>query len=210
MKLESVRNEYKYATLQEEQMPDNPIEKFDHWLNEAIEAKIPEPTAMSVSTIGENGFPQSRIVLIKDYNDDGFVFFTNYESEKGSAIMTNPVACLLFFWPEIERQIRITGYVEKTSGKVSDYYFQSRPLLSQAAAIASNQSKKIESRKVLEYDFNELIKQLPKHFKRPENWGGFLVKPIKIEFWQGRENRLHDRILYEKMNETWQISRLAP
>lgn len=210
MKLESVRNEYKYATLHEEQMPLNPLLKFDEWLNEAIEAKIPEPTAMSVSTIGENGFPQSRIVLIKDYSDDGFVFFTNYESEKGSAIMTNPVACLLFFWPEIERQIRITGYVEKTSHKISDYYFQSRPLLSRAAAIISNQSKKIESRKVLENNFNELIKQHPEQLRRPENWGGFLVKPIKIEFWQGRENRLHDRILYEKMNETWQISRLAP
>lgn len=211
MKLESVRNEYKYATLSEEQMPENPLLKFDQWLNEAIDAKVTEPNSMSVSTIGEDGFPQSRIVLLKDYSDTGFTFFTNYESDKGHAIKNNPVACLLIFWPDIERQIRITGYVEKTTDEISDHYFQSRPILSQAAAITSNQSKKISSRNALENRFNELIKKIPEnHFSRPKNWGGFLVKPLKIEFWQGRENRLHDRILYEKTDENWQFSRLEP
>ena len=211
MKLDSVRREYKYDTLDIHQIPDNPLHLFSKWMDNAITAKVIEPTAMVVSTIGVNGFPQSRIVLLKDFSDSGFIFFTNYDSDKGKAIMLNSSVSLLIFWPELERQLRISGHAEKTSAELSDQYFHSRPLLSQAAAIASNQSQKIISRDILEDRFNELTKALPeKNFDRPEHWGGFLVKPVKIEFWQGRENRLHDRILYEKNGENWQISRLAP
>ncbi len=211
MKLDTIREEYKYAALNEANMPKDPLKKFDQWMNEALAAKVNYPTAMSVSTIGNNGFPQSRIVLLKDFHEKGFVFFTNYNSMKGNAINTNPAVSLLFFWPALERQVRITGFAEKTSDEISDHYFQSRPLLSQAAAILSDQSKKVSSREKLEEQFNKLTKNLPdKYFDRPENWGGFLVNPVKIEFWQGRENRLHDRILYEKVDGKWQISRLAP
>ncbi len=192
-------------------MPPNPMQQFELWMNEALTANINDPTAMSVSTIGSDGFPQSRIVLLKDFTEKGFIFFTNYDSQKGQAILNNPSVSLLFFWHEMERQVRITGLAEKTTNEISDRYFQTRPLQSQAAAIISAQSKKIDSRKELENRFNELIKNPPEdHFIRPENWGGFLVKPIKIEFWQGRENRLHDRILYEKIDKNWIISRLAP
>lgn len=211
MKLESVRREYKYATLSEQNIPDNPLHLFKQWMDNAVSAKVNEPTAMSVSTIGNDGFPQSRIVLLKYFGEDGFIFFTNYESEKGKAVLKNSAVCLLIFWPELERQVRITGLAEKTSNKISDSYFQSRPVNSQAAAIISDQSQKISSREELEIKFEKLIKNVPpENFIRPENWGGFAVKPIKIEFWQGRENRLHDRILYEKTKRNWQISRLAP
>lgn len=211
MKVDSIRKEYKYAALTEDNIPQNPMQKFEQWINEALNAKINDPTAMSITTIGSDGFPQSRIVLLKNFNEEGFIFFTNYNSQKGNAILNNPSVSLLFFWHELERQVRITGLAEKTTNEISDRYFQSRPLNSQAAAIVSSQSEKIGSRDELEKHFNELIKNLPEdHFDRPSNWGGFLIKPIKIEFWQGRENRLHDRILYEKINGNWQISRLAP
>ena len=211
MKLNSVRREYKYAMLDEHQIPENPLQLFIQWMNEAVSTGLTDPTAMSVSTIGIDGYPQSRIVLLKDYGENGFVFFTNYNSEKGNAIETNSAVSLLIFWPELERQVRITGNALKTNSEVSDLYFQSRPLQSQAAAIVSDQSKKISSRKELEKRYNNLIENLPdKHFTRPENWGGFVVKPLKIEFWQGRENRLHDRILYEKGNYSWEFSRLSP
>ncbi len=192
-------------------MPQDPMQKFEEWMNEALTANINDPTALSVTTIGRDGYPQSRIVLLKDFNAEGFIFFTNYDSQKGQAILNNPSVSLLFFWHELERQVRITGSAERTKNEISDRYFQSRPLNSQAASIISDQSKKIRSREELENRFNELIKNPPEdHFTRPVNWGGFLVKPLKIEFWQGRENRLHDRILYEKFDENWQISRLAP
>lgn len=211
MKLNTSRKEYKYATLLEINLAYDPLQQFELWMNEALEAKINDPTTMSVTTIGNDGFPQSRIVLLKNFDEAGFVFFTNYDSQKGQAILNNPNVSLLFFWHELERQIRITGMAEKTTTTISDRYFQSRPLQSQAAAIISNQSKKIRSREELENRYDEMIKNLPKdHFERPENWGGILVKPIKIEFWQGRENRLHDRILYEKIDNNWHISRLAP
>lgn len=211
MKLKSIRREFKYAALDEQQIPENPMQTFSDWMTKAISSKVIDPTAMSVSTIGIDGYPQSRIVLLKDYNEDGFVFFTNYESDKGNALENNSVISLLIYWPDLDRQIRITGHAEKTSSTNSDLYFQSRPLLSQAAAIVSNQSKKIESRDELEKRFNDLINNMPeKHFDRPKNWGGYLVKPIRIEFWQGRENRLHDRILYEKINNKWEKSRLSP
>jgi pyridoxamine 5'-phosphate oxidase len=166
---------------------------------------------MSLSTFGTDGFPQTRIVLLKAFDEVGFTFFTNYQSEKGRAIENNNGVGLHFFWPELERQIRISGFAEKTSNEISNEYFSSRPELSQLAATVSKQSEKIPSRFFLENQFNGLKKSLKnKELKRPDFWGGFVVKPTKIEFWQGRENRLHDRILYEKINENWEISRLAP
>ena len=211
MKLHSIRIEYKYAELTKNNIDKNPLKQFENWLNDAISVKVNEPTAMSVATFGVDGFPDSRMVLLKDYNENGFTFFTNYSSSKGKAIAKNPAVGLHFFWPELERQIRISGFAERTSDEISDRYFNSRPVLSQIAAIVSNQSSKIPSRGFLQNQFenlkNEMVSEI---LKRPETWGGFLVKPVKFEFWQGRESRLHDRILYENENGSWMISRLAP
>jgi pyridoxamine 5'-phosphate oxidase len=211
MKLHSIRTEYKFAALTEESISKSPFNQFEHWMNDALNARIHEPTAMSVSTLGTDGFPDSRIVLLKDFSENGFTFFTNYNSKKGKSIAENPAVGLHFFWPVLERQIRISGFAEKSSDEVSDQYFYSRPVLSQIAAVVSNQSSKIDSRETLQNQFEkEKEKSSNATIKRPENWGGFLVKPVKFEFWQGRENRLHDRILFEKDNENWIISRLAP
>jgi len=211
MKLHSIRSEYKYAELTEISTAKNPFKQFEIWMNEALNAKVNEPTAMSVATIGTEGFPESRIVLLKDYDDSGFTFFTNYTSNKGISISKNPAVGIHFFWPELERQIRILGFAEKTSVEISDRYFYSRPVLSQIAAIASTQSSKIPSREFLTNQFMIIQEKVSDQtIKRPENWGGYLVKPVKFEFWQGRESRLHDRILYKKENNNWLISRLAP
>ena len=210
MKLHEIRSEYKYAELNEKSISENPFKQFEHWMNDTLNAKVNEPTAMSVSTVGNNGYPDSRIVLLKDFSENGFTFFTNYNSNKGNSIAKNPRVGLHFFWPELERQIRITGIAVKTLDEVSDRYFYSRPVLSQVAAIVSNQSSKIPSREILQNLFDKEKEKLVTVLKRPENWGGFMVKPIKFEFWQGRESRLHDRILYEKLEDKWNISRLAP
>ena len=211
MKLDSIRTEYKYAGLSETNIAQNPFSQFEIWMNEALKARVNEPTAMSVATLGIDGFPDSRIVLLKDFNENGFTFFTNYTSNKGKSIAKNPVVGLHFFWSELERQIRISGFAEKTSDSISDKYFYSRPVLSQIAAIVSSQSSKIASREFLDSQFETLKEKFnSENIKRPENWGGYLVKPVKFEFWQGRESRLHDRILYEKENGNWLISRLAP
>jgi pyridoxamine 5'-phosphate oxidase len=211
VKLHSIRSEYKYAELSESSIEINPFKQFEHWVNDALNAKVNEPTAMSLVTFGIDGFPDSRIVLLKDYGESGFTFFTNYKSNKGQSIAKNPAVSLHFFWPELERQIRISGFAEKTSDEVSDQYFNSRPVMSQVAAIVSNQSSKIRSREILENSFvSEKGKIENEKIKRPDNWGGFIVKPLKFEFWQGRESRLHDRILFEKAEENWIISRLAP
>ncbi len=211
MKLKSIRKEYKLAELTESNIEKNPFSQFEKWINEALNSQVNEPTAMSVSTFGSDGFPQSRIVLLKDYNETGLTFFTNYYSEKGKAITGNPAVGLHFFWPELERQIRISGYAKKTTDEVSDYYFNSRPLLSRLSAMVSNQSEKIPSRKELEEKLKHLKSSLiDESPKRPAHWGGFTVEPVRFEFWQGRENRLHDRILFEKISDNWLISRLAP
>jgi pyridoxamine 5'-phosphate oxidase len=211
MKLHSIRTDYKFAELTESRIDKNPLKQFEQWLNDAISAKVNEPTAMSVVTVGVDGFPDSRMVLLKDYNENGFTFFTNYNSNKGKDIEKNPAVGLHFFWPELERQIRISGFAEKTTAEVSERYFYSRPVLSQIAAVVSNQSSKIPSRDFLQNQFETLKNEIAsENLKRPENWGGFLIKPLKFEFWQGRESRLHDRILYEKANGSWMISRLAP
>lgn len=209
MKLHSIRTEYKFAELTESSIEKNPIKQFKLWLNDALNAKVNEPTAMSVATIGTNGFPDSRIVLLKDFDENGFTFFTNYNSNKGNSITKNPAVGLHFFWPELERQIRISGFAEKTSGEVSDQYFHSRPVLSQIAAVVSNQSSKVSSREKIQNLF-DIEKEKSETIIRPENWGGYIITPVKFEFWQGRESRLHDRILFEKLEADWVISRLAP
>ncbi|NQU54937.1 MAG: pyridoxamine 5'-phosphate oxidase [Bacteroidetes bacterium] len=211
MKLDSIRREYKFAELTRKSIDKNPFKQFTIWLNDALNSKVNEPTAMSAISIGTDGFPQSRIVLLKGYNQNGFTFFTDYSSEKGKAIEKNNSIGIHFFWPELERQIRISGYAEKTSISVSDSYFQSRPITSQIAAIVSNQSEEIPNRQFLENRFFDLQDKLHGEIpERPKSWGGYIVKPVKIEFWQGRESRLHDRILYEKKDEPWVTKRLAP
>jgi len=211
MKLDSIRRDYKLASLTKKDIKPDPIEFFSHWMNEVITAGLRDATSMALSTVGTDGFPQSRIVLLKDFNQEGFTFFTNYLSEKGTSIAQNPKVSLHFFWSELERQIRITGIAEKTSEQVSEKYFHSRPLDSQVAAAVSNQSSEVPSRSYLEEKFSELKNQLNgSDPERPENWGGYLVFPVKFEFWQGRENRLHDRIVYEKLDDNWTIKRLAP
>ena len=211
MKLYSIRSEYKYAELTKSSIEKNPVKQFEHWINDALSAKVNEPTAMSLVTLGIDGFPDSRIVLLKDYGMNGFTFFTNYNSNKGKSIVKNPAVGLHFFWPELERQIRISGFAEKTSDAVSDQYFNSRPVSSQIAAIVSNQSSKIQTREILQNSFDSEKEKIgDKKIERPKCWGGFIVKPVRFEFWQGRESRLHDRILFEKQKEKWEISRLAP
>jgi len=211
MKLHSIRTEYKYAELTKSSIDKNPLKQFEHWLNDALNAKVNEPTAMSVATFGDDGFPDTRIVLLKDFNENGMTFFTNYNSNKGNSIAKNPAVGLHFFWPELERQIRISGFAIKTTDKISDRYFNSRPVLSQIAAVVSNQSSKIPSREFLQASFESFKNDFSNEIiKRPKNWGGFLVTPVKFEFGQGRESRLHDRILYEMENNNWLISRLAP
>lgn len=211
MKIDSVRKEYTYSGLSRETISTNPVTQFSDWLEDALNAKIEEPTATALATVGADGFPQSRIVLLKYFNENGFVFFTNYNSDKGMAIENNPAVCLHFFWSKLERQIRISGIATKADAKLSDKYFHSRPLLSQIGAIISEQSSEIPTRKYLENQFEILQNQLQNSKPaRPENWGGYIVNPVKFEFWQGRENRLHDRIIYQKLNNEWIIKRLAP
>ena len=211
MKIDSVRKEYTYSGLSRETISSDPVTQFDNWLKDAINAKIEVPTATALATVDADGFPQSRIVLLKYFNENGFVFFTNYNSDKGMAIENNPAVCLHFFWPKLERQIRISGIASKTEAKLSDEYFHSRPLLSQIGAIISEQSSEIPTRKYLENQFEILQNQLQNSKPaRPENWGGYRISPVKFEFWQGRENRLHDRIVYQKHYDEWTIKRLAP
>ena len=209
MNLDAIRKEYLFATLEEKDVKAHPFDQFKAWLDEAIHAEVYYPTAMSLVTIGTDEFPQSRIVLLKDFNQNGFTFFTNYDSAKGQAIKNHPHVGLHFFWPELERQVRVSGHVCKTPEMISDQYFHSRPFESRVAAMVSNQSRVIHSRKELEKTFHHQLASKTKT-QRPSNWGGYLVKPVRFEFWQGRENRLHDRIVYEGKENTWQMKRLAP
>lgn len=211
MSIADIRTEYKLASLTEDEVAANPIEQFARWWEDAVTAEIPEVNAMTLATVNKLGRPTARIVLLKGYDEDGFVFFTNYESRKGQDIAENPNASLLFFWKEVERQIRIDGTVTKVSAEESDAYFASRPKGSRIGAWASPQSKVITSRHILEkrsagYEMEFKGDEIP----RPEHWGGYRVKPFRLEFWQGRENRLHDRIQYEWQSKGWIRSRLAP
>jgi pyridoxamine 5'-phosphate oxidase len=211
MRIDTLRNEYNFSGLTRRNVDKNPFAQFEKWMKEAVDSEEKEPTAMTLSTVGTDGFPQSRIVLLKYFDENGFIFFTNYLSEKGKAIEKNPAVSLHFFWRVLERQVQITGLTEKTSEEISRNYFQSRPPESRIAAWASDQSREIPSRDYLEQRFREFSSKFENQSPPlPSFWGGYKVIPQKIEFWQGRSNRLHDRILYEKISDNWAIKRLAP
>ena len=210
--LHDQRKVYEKSQLIESEIKQNPIEQFRDWFLEASEnPNISEANAMAVSTVEEDGCPRTRMVLLKAYTFEGFIFYTNYDSRKGRAIEKNHKACLHFFWPNLERQIIIKANLEKIAENLSDGYFHSRPKGSQLGAAVSPQSQIIPNREFLE----EKLKNLEKEFEntevpRPENWGGYIAKPYEIEFWQGRPNRLHDRIIYTLDDLDWKVSRLAP
>ncbi|AZQ57694.1 pyridoxamine 5'-phosphate oxidase [Maribacter sp. MJ134] len=211
--LGSYRKSYEKSELLEDSIPDNPMQLFQTWFYEVEQADgLDEPNAMTVSTLGLDGFPKNRVVLLKKYNHEGFIFYTNYNSEKGKAIDANPKLCLSFFWPNLERQIIIKGSAEKIALNLSDGYFESRPDGSKLGAIVSDQSSVISSRDILEEKLEALESEYKgKEIKRPDHWGGYIVKPVSIEFWQGRPNRLHDRIRYTLQKDfDWKIERLAP
>ncbi|MCX6206181.1 MAG: pyridoxamine 5'-phosphate oxidase [Bacteroidetes bacterium] len=206
-----IRKDYRMKSLMELDAAIDPFAQFGHWWLEAVESKIDEVNAMTLATASADGFPSARIVLLKGYDRNGFVFFTNYNSQKGQDIAANPKACLLFFWKELERQVRIDGSIEKISAKDSEEYFQSRPVGSRIGAWCSPQSSVIPDRSLLdknvEFYSNKFNAQ---EVPRPDHWGGYIVKPTAIEFWQGRSSRLHDRLRYSKIADNWKIERLAP
>jgi pyridoxamine 5'-phosphate oxidase len=211
--LSNYRKSYNKSELLESNIPEDPINLFNRWFHEVEDfGGNEEVNAMTVATIGLDGFPKSRVVLLKKFNEEGFIFYTNYNSEKGKAIENNPNICLSFFWSSMERQVIIKGIAQKTSENISDGYFDSRPTGSKLGAIVSNQSEVVPSRDFLE----ENLKQLENDYEgivipRPKHWGGYLVVPFEVEFWQGRPNRLHDRIRYTSQEDySWKIDRLSP
>ncbi len=208
--LRNMRQSYEQDQLSEKNIDKNPFVQFSFWFDRAVNAKVVEPNAMTIATATKTGIPSVRVVLLKGFDETGFTFFTNYDSRKGKEILENPFASLLFWWKEFERQIRIEGKIEKISRKESEQYFNLRPLKSRYGALASNQSEVILSRELLEKKFAELEKKYGDNPPTPDNWGGYKLIPVKFEFWQGREDRLHDRICYEKNNELWKIFRLQP
>jgi pyridoxamine 5'-phosphate oxidase len=211
--LSNHRKSYEKQELLESNCPENPMELFQRWFHEIEESNSSEESnAMTIATNGKDGFPKSRVVLMKKFTWEGFIFYTNYNSEKGKAIAENPNVCLSFFWHTLERQVIIKGIAEKTSENISDGYFESRPDGSKLGARASNQSEVVDSREILDDCLKTLEEKYNnKEIPRPNHWGGYLVKPISIEFWQGRPNRMHDRIRYTMQeNFEWKIERLAP
>lgn len=209
--LAKIRKHYSRESLLETNAAKNPIDQFTKWWDEAIAAVIEEPNAMTLATASSDGFPSARTILLKGYSTEGFTFFTNYNSYKGQQLSENPKACLVFLWKELERQVRITGLVERLSDVANDNYFQSRPEASQLGAIVSPQSEIIESREWLHGQYKELEAKPDKMLQRPRQWGGYLVKPVIIEFWQGQPGRMHDRLQYTLTeNGEWKLERLAP
>jgi pyridoxamine 5'-phosphate oxidase len=211
--LADLRKTYAQRTLSEADVLPNAIPQFRVWLDEALQAQLDEPTAMTVSTVSAEGQPSARVVLLKGLPDDaGFLFYTNYESRKGQELAVRPLAALTFFWPGLERQVRVEGRIEKAPEALSTEYFQSRPRGSQIGAWASPQSQVIGSREELESREKELEADFTGQnpLPRPSHWGGYVLRPHRIEFWQGRPSRLHDRIVYELAGDTWRLSRLAP
>jgi len=194
----------------EDHVGHEPMKLFSQWLQDAIEKPVSEPNAMSISTLGSDDFPQSRVVYLKELLEEGLVFYTNYNSDKGKALMAHSKAHALFFWPDLERQISVFGVAEKVPEQMSDDYFDSRPRGSQLGAWASHQSERLESRVELEKRVEELTERFPDKVSRPPHWGGFLLRPVKIEFWQGRPSRLHDRIVFEKTDDSWTLYRKNP
>ncbi len=206
-----IRQDYSLHSLDQKDVSENPIDQFTLWWDEAIKSEITEVNAMTLATVTADGHPSARIVLLKGYDKDGFVFFTNYASNKGAEIEANPYASLVFFWKELERQVRIDGLIEKISAAESEEYFQSRPEGSRIGAWASPQSTVIASREVIEKNVADLTQKYASGIiPRPEHWGGYRVRPVAIEFWQGRSSRLHDRIKYRLEAQEWIIERLAP
>lgn len=211
MKLDDIRKEYTGGALIRSESGANPLVFFTSWMQQAISAQIPEPNAMVISSTGADGFPQSRVVLLKSFDEKGYVFYTNLLSQKGKALNQDPRAALLFFWPELQRQVRITGTASLTSEDEATAYFHSRPEQSRLGAWASEQSREIHSRAYLEKRLEEYASLYASGtVPKPPHWGGYRVAPVRYEFWQGRENRLHDRLVYQQENNEWKITRLAP
>ncbi len=208
----AIRQDYVLGSLSESDVDRDPVHQFKKWFDAAIHSEVNEPNAMVLSTVSSHHLPSSRVVLLKDIVAEGLVFFTNYESRKGEEMKANPHAALLFFWPELQRQVRIEGVIDFVSGADSDEYFQSRPKGSRIGALASPQSHEIPNRSFLENRVEELERQYngSDTVPRPSHWGGYLLKPIYFEFWQGRASRLHDRIVYKKVSDSWTITRIAP
>ncbi len=210
MELAKIRKDYKLASLDKADIDSSPFSQFEKWFRESVAAKVNEPNAMTLATVGADGKPAARIVLIKDFDARGASFFTNYESRKGSDLAANPFAALVFFWPELERQVRIEGRIEKVAPAESDAYYSVRPLASRIGAWASPQSRVIPSRETLEERMSAFTKEYGTAPVRPPYWGGYRVVPTLFEFWQGRPSRLHDRFCYQLSGRQWTVERLAP
>lgn len=206
-----LRLNYTRQQLSETNANPDPLQQFRAWFDEALRSDIVEPNAMTLATVGADGLPSARIVLLKGLDEQGFVFYTNYESRKAQDLAANPAAVLVFWWPPLERQVRIEGQVEKVSAAETEAYFQSRPRASQLGAWASEQSRTIPDREFLEHRLQQLTEQYrDQEIPRPDFWGGYRVIPTQIEFWQGRPSRLHDRLLYRRETDHWAIARLSP
>ena len=211
-KIEQLRKDYAASTLEIEKINRNPVSQFEQWFEEALSAEVPEPNAMVLSTATPEGVPSARVVLLKGIMEGGFVFYTNNLSRKGQELKTNPHASLTFLWHELQRQVRIEGVAELLSDEASTAYFQSRPKGSQIGAWASPQSEVIDSRDILEDNVERLQLKYGEEevLPRPGHWGGYKINPSRIEFWQGRSSRLHDRLVFERQGDEWALSRLAP
>ena len=213
MDFKDLRRDYVWGSLDEDKVESNPIHQFNRWFTEYTSIEVPDSTAMIVSTVGRDLVPQTRVVLLKEILDEAFVFYTNYDSTKGKHIAENENISLLFYWPEMERQVRVVGKAKRLSQEKSTSYFNKRPFESRVSAIVSPQSSIVPNRAYLEDKFFAFLQAHPDEsevLKMPENWGGIAVMPVSVEFWQGRISRLHDRLRYSKIEESWKIERLAP
>ncbi len=209
--INTLRHDFSKQTLDESQVDKSPFLQFEKWFKEAVDAHVNEPNAMTVATASKSGKPAARILLLRNFNENGFVFYTNYSSRKGEEIDENPNCALLFFWPELERQVRIEGKLIKQSSAESDLYFNTRPRTSKLGAWTSPQSKVVKNREELDELYEQMSQRFPSEdVPRPPHWGGYVLQPDSIEFWQGRPSRMHDRILYTLVNGNWKIERLAP
>lgn len=208
--LADLRRDFASDGLLESEVDASPFAQFAKWMDESLAAEVPDANAMTVATVGADGRPDARVVLLKYYGESGFAFFTNYESKKGHDLAANPYAAMHFFWPQLHRQVSIYGAIEKTSREESEKYFNSRPVDSRIGAWASNQSRVIASRDILEERFDEFKAKFGDDVPLPDFWGGFRLSPERFEFWQGRQNRLHDRLCYTLVDSMWTITRLSP